>query len=151
MSFDTTFDFSTLLSNITAKLTNFQSSLTTVEQCIIHWNSTVGYDAMKAAALLTLSKQQTALQQSVTGYQSTVTAIMNVIALSEINKAVLYAFWMLTTFNINNYMLVITNCFQAMLADADITAVLADNINPPLIKTNVAMQIMQIYSRSKFI
>jgi hypothetical protein len=142
MSFDADFDYSTTVTAITADLVTVQAAKDIVDASIACLTGTTGYSSLTAPEIVALTAQQTRLAQQLVDLAAADAAITTTSALVASDKTDLYTFYGLCGESKSNFMIKLMYNHSAMLADADLIALLVDGTNTQEAKEMVGKMVV---------
>jgi hypothetical protein len=146
MSFDADFDYSTAVTAIAADLVTVQAQKDVVDAEIACSTGATGYASLLGPETTALTAQQTRLAQQLVDLAAADAAITATNALVAGNKTDLYAFYGLSGESKSDFMIKLMFNHTAMLADADLIALLADGVNDQPTKEMVGKLIAAKFS-----
>jgi len=140
------FDYSSAVTAIAADLLSVQAQKDGVDAEIVCCSGATGYAELLAPKAASLAYQQSRLAQQLVDLAAADAAITATNALSEGDKASLYAFYELSGESKSNFMIKLMFNHAAMLADSDLVALLADSTNDAPTKAMVGYLIANKFS-----
>jgi len=148
MSFDSTFDYSGVVTGITNDLNTINTQLTTLTAQIALIQSAPTYIASVANQLATFTQQVTSLQNRATQINASLTEIANIQALPADSKTTLYYFYtVLNAVGISLQDFMSKMPFNLIaLDDPTIQTLIADTTTPTNVRISIASALYSNYN-----
>jgi hypothetical protein len=150
MSFDTTFDYTAQIAEYTKLRDDCQVMLNQINAEIACLNTCDGYNDIKSRELIRLTDLQSKYTVGVDGYNETLLEISSVQSLNQNDKGTLYTFWGFSGVSKDRYMCLMICNHADMLADADLLAIVADNVNTTEVKNYIGYIVVSKYTSGKY-
>jgi hypothetical protein len=145
MSFEVDLDYSEATGKLGAVKSLLEARVVAIDDELTVINNSVGFEAVLANRANALNNVKSSILDQIATIDATLAEIVSVQALSAPDKQKLYDFYFAAEVTANKYMQIMLFNTTAMLADADITAILADNTNPPHCKCHICQSILVRY------
>ena len=139
------FDYSKSISGFTNEIALVQAELDLINSRISLFQSVVGYQSVVDPTLETLTEQQTILSSRIVDLQAVLNELNALINLDSATQELLHYFHTVVGDSKVNYQVRMAFNYQTALADTLIQELLADNINPADVKTEIARIVYEKY------
>ena len=149
-TFNTDFDFSTLLNSLTDEINRLQMRFDECEKTCADMDACAGYDGIKLTVNNDCAAKMDRLTDEIAGYQESFNLLTSVQNISAEQKALLHSMWKLTTVPSRLYIYMMAYNHAEMLLDTDIITVTSDNANSLDAKKMVANIIMGKYRMTRY-
>ena len=143
MSFDTTFDFTSYDTALTAGNTADQASIATIQADLFLLGGASGYSSVTTNRIAQLNAEVTRLNGNITKRAEVNTQIQSIRTITESQKAGLYNFFTLCGDNASNFMVRLLFNFEDMLQDQNVILLASDKVSTLDQKNAVAKLIYQ--------
>ena len=130
MSFDADLDYSEAVTKLGRVKDSLDARVVDIDAEIGMLSASVGYEALLANRITALHNVKVSIQAQIATIVATLAEIIDIQALLPSQKLMLYEFYVASEISANKFMQLMLFNTTAMLADADIAAILADSGNP---------------------
>lgn len=130
MSFDADLDYSAAMTKLSGLKNSLDARVVAIDAEIATLSGSIGFEALLVNRITALHNVKASVQAQIATISATLAEIVRIQSLGPTEKGILYDFYVASEVSAKKYMQIMLFNTTAMLADDDVTAILADTANP---------------------